>query len=317
MKKNIITSGLACLLSLSIAASAQTTHPSDSIGSIDAGVTYVDPLFEYPMAPDNIEGFRDKCNWLVDNFWNPLDISPKGAIDQGKLNHAFKVYSTACQYADKIKVSAAVEKLYKKIAKNPGLLFQMTKAAEDNIYNPNAEYLIDELYVDILRNALKQKKFPAGRKARYESQLKRLENSMEGSRAAVFDFKRPNGNPAKYFPMSTPTLLFFGDPECDDCRLAKLRLQSNVAFSKAVTDGKINVVYIIPDPDEGWEAKVADYPEVWAVGASDSVAEILDLRFSPDIYVVDGDGNIAGKHIGLNQAMNILQGLIQPKQQSN
>lgn len=283
----------------------------DSTALIDAGVMYVEPLFEYPIAPENLTEFTDKCDWLAENFWNPLDLKTKDAVDQGKLNHAFQVYATTIQYANKDKATAAVDKLMKGLQKNPMLLYQMTKAAEENIYGPRAEIWIDELYARILTSALANKKFPKTKRARYELQLKQLNGTMIGKRPAEFDFVRANGEPAKYFPMATPTIIIFGDPDCDDCRMGKLRMQSNVAFSKAVTDGKLNVLFIIPDPEDGWQAKVADFPKNWTVGASDTVSEIYDMREIPEVYVIGSDGNIVAKHIGVMKAMQTAMGLVQ------
>ncbi len=284
--------------------------PNDSTELIEPGILYVDPLFEYPVAPEELTEFRDKCNWLAENFWNPLDLKTKDAVDQAKLNHAFKVYATTCQYADKDKVTIAVDKLMKNIQKNPTLLVQMTKAAEETIYGPRAEFWIDELYARILSSALMSKKFPEGRRAKYSQQLKQLQNTMLGSVPARFDFVRANGEPAQYFAMSTPTIMIFGDPDCDECRMGKLKMQSNVEFSKAVTDGKINVLFIIPDPEDGWQKKVSDFPSNWSVGASDTVGDIYDLREVPEVYVIDSEGKIANKHIGVVSAMNSALDLI-------
>ncbi|MDE6023581.1 MAG: hypothetical protein K2G13_08790, partial [Muribaculaceae bacterium] len=100
------------------------------------------------------------------------------------------------------------------------------------------EIWIDELYEQILTAAFSNKKFPKTKRARYELQLKQLNGSSIGKRPSEFNFVRANGEPAKYFPMTTPTIIIFGDPDCDDCRMGKLRMQSNVAISKAVADGK-------------------------------------------------------------------------------
>ena len=280
-------------------------EPADSTSLIDTGVMYLEPLFEYPVAPEEITAFSDKCNWLADNFWNPLDLKAKDAVDQARLNHAFKVYATTVQYADKERVSVAVDRLMKSLQKNPMMLYQFVKAAEENIYGPRAEFWIDELYARMLRSALENKKFPKTKRPRYELQLKQLENTMIGQDPARFDFIRSNGDAAQYFPMATPTIIIFGDPDCSECSLGKLRMQSNVAFSKAVTDGKINVLFIIPDPEEGWQAKVADFPNSWTVGASDSVSDIYDLRDVPEVYVIGSDGKLINKHIGIVDAMNI------------
>lgn len=298
---NIKGIALAAFLSFGMTAIAQDTPTQNQ--DIDYGVTYVEPLFEYPIAPEELSDFTAKCDWLAENFWNPLDVKNQNAVDQVKLNHAFQVYATTAQYAAKDKVNAALDKLLKNIQKNPTLLVQFTKAAEETIYGPRAEVWIDELYVKILKSALASKKFPKTRRARYESQLKQLENTLVGGTPAMFEFKRANGDDARYFPMSTPTIIIFGDPGCEDCRMACLRLETNVAFNKAVNDGKLNVLYIIPDADEGWEKEVTGYPKTWAVGASDTVAEIYDLRDIPDIYLIGADGKIIAKHIGVMTAI--------------
>lgn len=292
----------AALIVGSSVAFAQEAN--DSTALLDSGVMYIEPLFEYPIAPEEISEFTEKCNWLAENFWNSLDLKAKETVDQAKLNHAFKVYATPLQYAEKERVTAAVDRLMKNMQKNPMILYQFTKAAEENIYGPRAEVWIDELYVRILRAALANKKFPKSKRARYELQLKQLEGSLVGNAPAKFDFVRPNGDPAQFFPMSTPTIIIFGDPDCNDCRMGKLRMQANVAFSKAVTDGKINVLFIIPDADEGWQAKVSDFPKNWSVGASETVADIYDIREIPEVYVIGPDGKVANKHISVMNAMS-------------
>lgn len=290
---------------LGCSASAISQEAADSTALIETGVMYLDPLFEYPVAPEDISGFTEKCNWLAENFWNPLDIKSKDAVDQARLNHAFQVYASTVQYADKDRVTAAVDRLMKSLQKNPMLLYQMTKAAEENIYGPRAEFWIDELYARILRSALANKKFPTSKRMRYENQLRQLDATMIGSEPARFDFVRANGDAARFFAMATPTVIIFGDPDCDQCRIGKLRMQSNVAFSKAVSDGRINVLFIIPDADEGWQNKVADFPSNWIVGASDTVSDIYDLRDTPEVYVIGADGKMANKHIGILEAMNM------------
>lgn len=294
---------MASIAALSIASPIAAQDVASDGREIDYGVMYVEPLFEYPVAPEELTDFTQKCDWLAENFWTGFDTKSKGAVDQVKLNHAFKTYATACQYASKDKVNAALDKLMKGIQKNPSLLVQFAKAAEESIYGPRAEVWIDELYMKVLQSTLASKKFPKSRRARYEEQLKQLQNTTVGATPAAFDFKRANGDAARYFPMATPTVIFFGDPSCDDCRMARLRMEANVAFSKAVADGKLNLLYIIPDPEPGWETEVASYPRTWTIGSSDSVSEIYDLRDTPDVYLIGSDGKIIGKHMAPMEAV--------------
>ena len=61
----------------------------------------------------------------------------------------------------------------------------------------------------------------------------------------------------------------------------------------------------VSDPEEGWEEKLKDYPTLWHVGASESVSDLYDLRKSPSVYVIDREGKIAVKNVGIETAMQI------------
>ena len=82
-------------------------------------------------------------------------------------------------------------------------------------------------------------------------------------------------------------------------------METNVRFSSLVERGKINVMFIVSDPEEGWEEKLKDYPTLWHVGASESVSDLYDLRKSPSVYVIDREGKIAVKNVGIETAMQI------------
>lgn len=303
-----ILSLIAAAMMSALALHAQ--EPTDTVSKANDGVTYLDPLFEYPIAPEDISDFSGKCDWLAENFWNKFDTKTKNAVDQAKINHAFSTYATTCQYASKDKVSNAIDRIMKNLQKNPTLLVQFVKAAEESIYGSRAEVYIDELYVKILKNALSNKKFPKNRRARYESQLKQLEGSLVGGSPAVFDFTRPNGDAARFFPMGTPTILIFGNPGEVDSRINRIRMEAKVAFREAVDGGKINVLYIIPDKEEGWESKFDGFPKNWTTGASDSINSLYDLRATPEVYVIGKEGKIVAKHQNALSAVEIALSLI-------
>lgn len=297
----------AALLALSAPVLAQDQKP-DMIEQ--DGIVYLSPLFEYPTAPEELGSMEEKCTWIVENFWNPMDFKSTTPVDQAKLNHAFGVYRVGCQFAPKAKVDASVDKLMKTLQKNPVLLLQFVKAAEENLYGPRADVWIDEVYIKFLQGAIANKKVSKARKAKYESQLKQLQGTLVSGTPPTFDFVRPNGDPAQYFPMSTPTIIIFGDPDCDECRQSRLRMESNVAFSRAVADGKINVLFIIPDADDGWQKDVAGFPKGWVAGASDNVSDIYDIRMTPETYLIGPDGKIIAKHISPLGAMQQSMSLI-------
>lgn len=268
----------------------------------------VEQLFEYIAAPDTMQSLQSRSNYVVKNFWNPMDLKSKKPVDQNALNHAFDVYRVPLQYAEANVAMKATDDLLKKLSKNPVLLLQFVKAAEETMYGPRALVWIDDIYIKYLEALTANKKIPELRKIRYADQLVRLHNSHIGVTAPRFEFTDRQGDRKEYRPMSTFTIIEFGDPACVDCRMAKLRLDTNSDITRLVEEGRLNILFITPQDvsgDKDWLDQTEGYPEKWAVGASPDVEDIYDLRSTPSIYVVDGHGKIVAKNISADQAIAI------------
>lgn len=266
----------------------------------------IPPLFVYPTAPENLTELSDRSDYLVEHFWDKFNLKNKHAVDQNALNHAFSVYVTPMQWADKNTSIKSVDKLIEKISKNPTMLLQMTKAAEENIYGNRAKMWIDEIYIRFLDALVKNKKIPELYKKRYGDQLKKLSVSAEGVVAPVFTFINRQGENKVFKPSGNYTLIEFGDPTCYDCKMAELKLETNAHIDQFVKNGKLNICFIIPSGYKNWQKDTEAYPSDWIVGASDNVDDIYDIRLSPTIYIIGPDEKIVRKNIDIVTAINTL-----------
>lgn len=256
----------------------------------------IKPLFEYPVAPEELTTIDEKSNYLVEHFWDPLDFKAKAAVDQHALNDAFRVYTVPMRWADKNKTLVSTDKLLEKLSKNPILLTQFMKAAEENLYGPRAEVWIDEIYLKFLEAAVKNKKIPAARKKRYQDQLGILKSTAVGETAPGFNFTGIDGKDGRYFPMTTPTLVFFGDPTSSDWRMWRLKMETNTSLVKAIEKGQLNIIYIVDSDLPGWNKEVASYPSTWTVGCAPDIRNTYDLRATPSVYLIGSDGKIILKN---------------------
>ena len=279
-----------------------------SSGLYARDVIEVQPLFEYPVAPEDIVSLDQRCDYLVKNFWNGFNFKEKNAVNQYALNDAFQVYASAIRYASKKEVDASLDKLIKNLSGNPILLMQFGKAAEDCLYGPNAEFWIDEIYLQFLDAIIKNKKIQQNRKTKYINQANSLRNSAKGNKAPTFDFTNTEGDAKFYFPMSTPTLLIFGNPDNTDWRLSRLRMDSNFTFQEALDKGKINVLFIVPKDIDNWQNLVSNYNSKWTIGEATEISKIYDVRLTPSIYIIDSTGTITEKNVSPDAAVaSILQ----------
>ncbi|MDE5885955.1 MAG: DUF5106 domain-containing protein [Muribaculaceae bacterium] len=269
-------------------------------------VVEIEPLFEYPVAPEELPDMYEKSNYLIEHFWDQMNFKSKSAVDQNALNHAFKVYSVAMRFADKDKTLRENQKLINNLSKNPTLLFQFTKAAEENLYGPRAEVWIDEVYMQFLKSIVGNKKIPSNKRNYYEKQLKAITASANGYVAPTFSFEDREGKNKNYFPMSTLTIIIFGNPWDTDWRLARLQLESDINLISALDKGKINFLFILPEEREGWKTQVEKYSDKWVVGTSKEVKDIYDIRVIPSIYVIGADGKIITKNVSLAEGLQTL-----------
>jgi len=289
-----ILSAIAAIPTVSFAQGGEQTD----------NIIVIEPLFEYISAPEELEGLQAKSDYLMVHFWDPMNFKNKAAVDQNALNDAFSVFTTPMRWATKDVALAQVDELIKKLQKNPTLLYQFTRAAEEILYGPRATVYIDEIYLKFLEAIVKNKKIDPTRKTRYADQYKRLSNTRVGERAPEFEFIRAEGTPGRYFPMSTFTIIEFGHPDCDDCNLARLKMETNVALSNLIDNGLVNILFIIPDNGDEWKALTIDYPKKWTVAAAPDVEDIYDIRDTPCFYTIGSDGKILSKNISVVQAID-------------
>lgn len=302
---------LVALVGMPATMSAQGDDQVNDGNTSDREEIIIPSLFEYPVAPEDLPDLQSRTDYLMKNFWNPMDFKSSKPVDQNALNHAFGVYAQSMPYATPEKVLEGVKNLIGKIKNNPGLTFQFTKAAEENIYGPRAEMWIDEVYILFLENFMSNKKIDSSKKIRYEDQLRILKNTSAGEKMPELTVRNRNGSISKFQPSKRYTLIEFGNPDCQDCRYSKLKLDISGIVNELIEDGILEVAFIIADDDDDGHLleMASDYPEKWTVGSSDDASDNYDLRATPAFYIVDQEGKIVAKNVGVDTAINIIDQL--------
>ena len=274
-------------------------------------IIQIEPLFEYPVAPEELPSLSEKSDYLVNHFWDNFDFKNKEAVNQIALNDAFKVYASPLRWANINVANQGIEKLIASLSGNPTLMLQFTNAAEEALYGPRADFWIDEIYLKFLDASLKNKKIPDNRKSKLKLRADILKASKIGETAPSFKFENQQGIEQQYFPMTTPSILIFADPEDMDWRLLRLRLETNSVLNHTVEKGKLNILFIVPIEREGWEGAVSNYPAKWVIGNSPTIGKQLDIRLLPSAYLVGSDGKIVMKNVSPETAINAALALMQ------
>jgi hypothetical protein len=212
-------------------------------------------------------------------------------------------------WADESEVYASVDKLLASMSKNPSLMYQFVKAAENKIYSQSAETWIDEVYIKMIKALLKQKKLTDARKSRYTVQLKVLEATQPGQPIPTFKYIDRSGTLTNFVSEKKWTLICFSKLGDYDCSMSRLKMDSDLKLDNLVKNDDVRVYYIFTDIDssDDWQSECVSYPHYWTVGASSDASNIYDMRMTPAFYVVSPEGKIEAKNINVQQALELLK----------
>ena len=102
-------------------------------------------------------------------------------------------------------------------------------------------------------------------------------------------------------------IIFFNDPDCDECAMIKLRLDADVKATALQEAGRLKIVSISPlEAEDEWRSKVSGYPSAWEVGATPEADNVYDLRQTPSIYLLDRNHRILAKNLSLDVLLHTL-----------
>lgn len=268
-----------------------------------------DTYFQYPIVPDSLSTLQDRCDYLARHFWDFCDLK-KAFSSKRKMAQEFSVYLSILQNASADSAVTAVDRFTDKLAKQPDDLLFLTEEAEGLLYSDTAQVWIDELYLPFVNAVVKNKKIPKASKARFEHQQTILSNSLSGHRAPSLPYTDRNGARGNLDNDSAKVVvIFFNDPDCSDCNLARIRLDADISATELIEAGTLKVVSLsLTEPDEKWREAVANYPSAWTVAANPDADLTFDLRAGiPEFYVLDANHNIRFKHLSINQLLDVFR----------
>lgn len=263
-------------------------------------------LFPYPVVPDSKITLDQRCNYLVYHFWDRANIKQSfSTID--KLREAFGDWASFMPHATADTVMLSINNYIKAVEKaDAKRVPDMVKIAEHWFQGDSAEYASDALFLPFCQAGAKSKKTDAATRARYGRRAKILECSGIGSRVPNLQFVDAEGEVHGLDDvLASRVVLFFADPDCTDCSLAKARLAADYNLKSLVDKGLVKVV-VLYDKESDWQQAAKSCPETWVTGASDSIDEYFDLISQPTIYYVDGRHRVLGKNMDVDTLLSTL-----------
>ncbi len=267
-----------------------------------------DTPFAYPAVPDSISNFNDRADYFVSHFWDRVDLK-RAFSSKEKMARAFSDFIAPMGITQADTAYSAVDRLMHRLDRQPADQLFIVSLAESALYSDSASLPADELYTRFLGPLLANKKIDKTAKLRYQAQFDQLSNSLIGHPLGELRFTDREGRSVRFIPREGQALIiYFNDPDCDDCHLTRVRLAADTRANELIEQGELAILALTPgEPDERWKEKAKELPEGWLAGADPDLDMKLDLRAGvPSFYLVDEHGIIRAKALTINNLLTIL-----------
>ncbi len=229
-------------------------------------------------------------NWLSAQLLIPQDEEKQFAHFLLGLEH-----QTPTQQAEQI------DALLAKAEQNNATAWFLT-LAEKYLYDPNSPYRNDEQYLLFLQYVATHQLADYTNNPRYQKHYTMVQKNRVGMPAADFPFTTQAGEKGQLYNLQSPyILLFFHDPDCEECQYVKQQLESQHAHF-AQKGVQVVAVYI-DDEVEAWQK--AQYPSSWLSVYAPEIdrQDLYDIKALPTLYLLDTNKYVLQKDARLDKLL--------------
>ena len=236
--------------------------------------------------------------------WEGFAFENKQAIESREAEERFARFLLGMAHQTPTQQAEQIGELLAKAEQNNATARFLT-LAEKYLYDPNSPYRNDERYLLFLQYATTHQLADYTTNPRYQKHYAMVQKNRVGHKATDFTYTTQTGEVGHlYGVQSQYILLFFHDPNCEECQLVKQQLASQHAHF-AQKGVQVVAVYI-DDEVEAWQK--AQYPSAWLSVYAPEIdkQDLYDIKALPTLYLLNTRKLVLLKDVRLEEVINYL-----------
>ena len=252
-----------------------------------------------PEIPSNLTEPAQRAEYLTLHFWDNFDFTDTTFLmTNNLLEHCFVDFTDLLSLVPDDAKEKAIQACLKKSEAVHSLFTFIIKLSERYLYEPDSPLCNEEMLIPFLQYAIQSSQLPDTDKIRPRYLLKNISINRIGTVANDFAYSLMNGNTGRLHAIKADyTLLYFNDPECDDCRMLIRQLCVSAIVSQFVESGKLKIITVYVNDDmDAWKKHVSDVSPFWiyACDAAQKInnEEIYNIKQFPTLYLLDRDKKV-------------------------
>jgi len=253
--------------------------------------------FRLPDIPDVLTTPADRAAYLTLHYWDHFDFADTTLIGRPEITEqAFVDFINVLPHTPREHAQAAVDTLVGRSLVCKEMFYHFIELADKYLYEPNSPMYNEELHILALRAIVNNPRVEDVDKIRPRSLLEIALRNRPGDVAADFVFTRRDGSRGRLSEIKAEyLLLYFNDPECDECRTMKDRLAISPVLNRLLESGHLKLLSVcVEGRTEAW--KKAVFPARWidACDVSQHLTrdQLYDLKAMPTLYLLDAQKRV-------------------------
>ena len=236
------------------------------------------------------------------SVWEGFAFSNQQAVESREAEERFARFLLGLEHQTPTQQAEQIGALLAK-AQQHNATARFLTLAEKYLYDPNSPYRNDEQYLLFLQYAATHQLATYTTNPRYQKHYTMVQKNRVGMPAADFPFTTQAGEEGHLYGVQSPyILLFFHDPDCEECQYVKQQLESQHAHF-AQKGVQVVAVYI-DDEIEAW--KSASYPSAWLSAYAPEIdkQDLYDIKALPTLYLLNTQKLVLLKDVQVNRVIS-------------
>lgn len=219
------------------------------------------------------------------SVWAGFAFENKQAVESREAEERFARFLLGLEHQTPTQQAEQIGALLAK-AEQHNATARFLTLAEKYLYEPNSPYRDDEQYLLFLQYAAAHQLADYTTNPRYQKHYMMVQKNRVGHKATDFPYTTQVGEKGRLYNLqSRYILLFFHDPDCEECQYVKQQLENQHAY---FAQKGVQVVAVYIDNEvEAW--RKAHYPSTWLSIYAPEIdkQDLYDIKALPTLYLLD------------------------------
>lgn len=219
------------------------------------------------------------------SVWEGFAFENQQAVESREAEERFARFLLSIEQQTPLQQASQIGELLAK-AEQHNATARFLALADKYLYDPNSPYRNDEQYLFFLQYAAEKRLQDYLNNPRYQKHYALVQKNRVGMPAADFLFTTQAGEKGRLYDLQGPyILLFFHDPNCEECQYMKQQLEN--LYAHFMQKGVQVVAVYIDREVELWQKAI--YPSSWLSVYAPEIAaqDLYDIKALPTLYLLD------------------------------